>query len=144
MNAEKTHLDAYYLQMFRQFENTRRFTLLSPIAQYDYINEAFLGGGYLRFRKNWDDLHIFQEQFLQWFKDIDAKDAESSHWYNPYEDYSTTKKPVAVDQIPQYREQVVPFTQRFLFISDYLMAMVVMTAVLFGACFYLFVKYDVR
>ncbi|MDR1203440.1 MAG: hypothetical protein LBL58_17665, partial [Tannerellaceae bacterium] len=144
LNAEKPQRDAYYLQMFRQFEDTRRFTLLSPIAQYDYINEAFLGGGYLRFRKNWDDLHIFQEQFLQWFKDIDAKDADSPHWYNPYEDYSTSKKPVAVDQIPQYREQVAPFTQRFLFISGYLMVMIVMIAVLFGACFYFFVKYDVR
>ncbi|MDR3141739.1 MAG: ABC transporter permease [Tannerellaceae bacterium] len=144
MSAEKMHRDAYYLQMFRQFENTRRFTLLSPIAQYDYINEAFLGGGYLRFRKNWDDLHIFQEQFLQWFKDVDAKDAESPHWYNPYEDYSTSKKPVAADQIPQYQEQVAPFTQRFLFISGYLMAMIVMIAVLFGACFYFFVNYDIR
>jgi ABC-type transport system involved in multi-copper enzyme maturation permease subunit len=144
LSAEKPHWDAYYLQMFRQFENTRRFTLLSPIAQYDYINEAFLGGGYLRFRKNWDDLHIFQEQFLQWFKDIDAKDADSPHWYNPYEDYSTSKKPVAVDQIPQYQEQVAPFAQRFLFISGYLMAMIGMIAVLFGACFYFFVKYDVR
>jgi ABC-type transport system involved in multi-copper enzyme maturation permease subunit len=144
LNAEKVHQDAYYLQMFRQFEDTRRFTLLSPIAQYDYINEAFLGGGYLRFRKNWDDLHIFQEQFLQWFKDIDAKDADSPHWYNPFKDYSTSKKPVAVDQIPQYREQVAPFAQRFLFISGYLMVMIVMIAVLFGACFYFFVKYDVR
>ena len=101
MNAEKTHKDAYYQQMFRQFENTRNFTMISPIAQFDYINEAFLGGGYLRFRKNWDDLHIFQEQFLQWFKDIDAKDQDSPHWYNPYEDYSTRKKPVSVDQRPQ-------------------------------------------
>jgi ABC-type transport system involved in multi-copper enzyme maturation permease subunit len=144
LNAEKIHRDAYYLQMFRQFEDTRRFTLLSPIAQYDYINEAFLGGGYLRFRKNWDDLHIFQEQFLQWFKDIDAKDTDSPHWYNPFEDYSTSKKPVAVDQIPQYREQIAPFAQRFLFISGYLMVMIVMIAVLFGACFYFFVRYDVR
>jgi ABC-type transport system involved in multi-copper enzyme maturation permease subunit len=144
LSAEKTHRDAYYLQMFRQFENTRSFTLLSPIAQYDYINEAFLGGGYLRFRKNWDDLHIFQEQFLQWFKDVDAKDADSPHWYNPYESYSTSKKPVAVDQIPQYQEQVAPFAQRFLFISGYLMAMIGMIAILFGACFYFFIKYDVR
>ena len=65
MNAEKRHKDTYYLQMFRQFENTRSLTIISPIAQFDYINEAFLGGGYLRFRKNWDDLHIFQGQFLQ-------------------------------------------------------------------------------
>jgi len=144
MNAEKKHKDAYYREMFQQFENTRRFTLLSPIAQYDYINEAFLGGGYLRFQKNWNDLHIFQEQFLQWFKDVDAKDADSPHWYNPYEDYSTSKKPIAVNQIPQYQEQVVPFAQRLLFIIGYLIVMFIMIAVLLGACFYFFVRYDVR
>jgi ABC-type transport system involved in multi-copper enzyme maturation permease subunit len=144
MNAEKKHRDAYYQQMFRQFENTRSFTLLSPIAQFDYINEAFLGGGYLRFRKNWDNLHIFQEQFLQWFKDIDAKDTESPHWYNPYEDFSTSKKPVSVDLIPQYMEQQTPFAERIQFISNYLMVMVLMIIVLLGLCFRFFVKYDVR
>ncbi len=144
MNAEKRHKDAYYQQMFQQFENTRRFTLLSPISQFDYINEAFLGGGYLRFQKNWNDLHIFQERFLQWFKDIDAKDAKSPHWYNPYEDYSTSKKSVSVDQIPQYQEKIAPFSQRLQFISGYLIIMFIMIAVLLGVCFYLFVKYDVR
>ena len=144
MHAEKRHKDAYYQQMFRQFESTRRFTLLSPIAQFDYINEAFLGGGYLRFQKNWNDLHIFQEQFLQWFKDIDAKDSDSPHWYNPYEDYSTSKKPIEVDRIPQYQEQIAPFTQRLQFIAGYLVTMVFMIAVLLGLCFFLFVRYDVR
>ncbi|MDH6303895.1 ABC-type transport system involved in multi-copper enzyme maturation permease subunit [Parabacteroides sp. PF5-5] len=144
MNAEKRHRNAYYQQMFRQFENTRSFTLLSPIAQFDYINEAFLGGGYLRFRKNWSDLHMFQEQFLQWFKDIDAKDDESPHWYNPYESLSTSRKPVSVEQIPQYQEQIAPFADRFLFMSGYLIVMLITIAVLFIACFYFFVRYDMR
>ncbi|MEG1564577.1 MAG: ABC transporter permease subunit, partial [Bacteroides sp.] len=123
MQNEKKYNDAYYLQQFHQFEQTRNFTLLSPIAQFDYMNEAFLGGGYLRFQKNWNDMHLFQEQFLQWFKDVDAKDADSPHWYNPYEDFSTSKKPVAVDQIPQYQEQIASFGQRIQFISGYLIAM---------------------
>ncbi len=144
MNNDKMFNDAYYLQQFRQFEQTRNFTLLSPIAQFDYMNEAFLGGGYLRFQKNWNDLHIFQERFLQWFKDIDAKDSGSPHWYNPYEEYSTSKKAVAVDQIPQYQEQIASFGQRFEFISGYLVAMIITIAVLFMACFYFFTRYDVR
>lgn len=144
MNAQKRHQDAYILQMFQQFEKTRRFTLLSPIAQYDYINEAILGGGYLRVKKNWNDMHKFQEQFLQWFKDIDAKDEESPHWYNPYEDYSTSKKPVAIDNIPQYQEQLAPFTERIQFVFGYLIAMIMMIAIFFGLCFYKFVRYDVR
>jgi ABC-type transport system involved in multi-copper enzyme maturation permease subunit len=144
MNAEKRHKDAYYRQMFRQFESTRRFTLISSIAQFDYMNEALLGGGFLRFQKNWNDPHIFQEQFLQWFKDIDAKDEESPHWYNPYEDYSTSKKPIAVDQIPQYREQIASLAERFRFIAAYFITMIVTIALLLGACFYFFVRYDVR
>jgi len=144
MNAAKLRKDAYSQQMFRQFEKTRSLTVISPIAQFDYINEALLGGGYLRFRKNWDDLRIFQPQFLQWFKDIDAKDDESPHWYNPFEEFSTSKKPVEVDQIPQYQEQIAPFTNRILFVSSYLITIIVTIAVIFGACFYYFVRYDVR
>ena len=144
MNMEKRHRDAYYQQMFRQFENTRSLTVISPIAQFDYINEAFLGGGYLRFRKNWDDIRIFQSQFLQWFKDIDAKDSESPHWYNPNENLSTSRKPVEVDQIPQYREQIASFASRILFVSPYLITMFLVIAVIFGGCFYYFVRYDMR
>ena len=144
MNAEKRHRDAYYRQMFRQFENTRSFTVISPIAQFDYINEAFLGGGYLRFRKNWDDLRVFQSQFLQWFKDIDAKDSGSPHWYNPYEALSTSSKPIEIDQIPRYQEQIAPFAQRIQFVTPYLIALIITIAILFGACFYFFVRYDVR
>lgn len=58
MLSDKKYNDAYYQQQFRQFEQTRNFTLLSPIAQFDYMNEAFLGGGYLRFQKNWSDMHL--------------------------------------------------------------------------------------
>ena len=144
MNAEKRHKDAFFRQMFQQFENTRSLTVISPIAQFDYINEAFLGGGYLRFRKNWDDLHIFQSQFLQWFKDIDAKDADSPHWYNPYEALSTSRKPVEVDQIPRYQEQLAPFVRRIQFVAPYLITMLLTIALFFGGCFYFFVRYDMR
>ena len=144
MLAEKKRNDSYYSQMFGQFEKTRKLTSISPIAQFDYINEAFLGGGYLRFKKNWDDLHIFQEQFLQWFKDIDAKATDSPHWYNPTEDTSTSRQPVSVDIIPQYQEQIAPFGKRLQFVSGYLIVMMLMTVVLFGLCFWRFVRYDVR
>jgi len=144
MNAEKRHRDAYYQQMFRQFEHTRNLTVISPIAQFDYINEAFLGGGYLRLRKNWDDLHNFQPQFLQWFKDIDAKDKDSPHWYNPYENLSTSRKPVAVEQVPQYQEKIASFSQRITFINGYLIALIITIAGLFLASFVVFRRYDVR
>ncbi|MDR2915695.1 MAG: ABC transporter permease [Tannerella sp.] len=144
LNSEKRIRDDYYRQMFRQFEKTRNFTLISPLAQFDYINEAFVGGGYLRFQKNWQDLHVFQEQFLQWFKELDAKDPDSPHWYNYMEDISTSNKPVSVDQIPQYQEQYSPFDKRILFVGGYIIAMVITIAVLLVLCFYFFVKYDVR
>ena len=144
LNMEKRHRDAYYLQMFHQFENTRNLTVVSPIAQFDYINEAFMGGGYLRFRKNWDDIRIFQPQFLQWFKDIDAKDSESPHWYNPNESFSTSRKPVEVEQVPQYRENPASFGQRIQFISGYLIALMLTIALLFVTSFVVFRKYDIR
>lgn len=141
---EKTHRDAYYLQMFNQFEKTRSITLFSPVAQFDYMNEAILGSGYMRFRKNWDDLHLFQTSFLKWFQDLDAKDSESPHWYNPYENLSTTRQKVSVDQVPVYTEQVAGFAERFKAIALYLSVMLIYSAVVFGIVLYRFQRYDVR
>lgn len=144
MLDEKLHRDAYYLQMFNQFEKTRQLTLFSPVAQFDYMNEAVLGGGYLRFRKNWDDLHTFQASFLKWFKDLDEKDSESPHWYNPFENLSTTRQKVTVAQIPKYMEQQASWNERFSAIALYLSVMLVYSALLFGVVLYRFQRYDVR
>ena len=144
MLNEKQHRDAYYADMFRQFENTRLFTMISPMAQFDYMNEAMLGGGYLRFRKNWDDLHIFQTQFLQWFKDLDAKDDKSPHWYNPFENYSTTRQEVSLEQVPIYSEQPANFAQRLGYMRTSLLFLSLLTIGVFAVCFVLLVRYDVR
>jgi ABC-type transport system involved in multi-copper enzyme maturation permease subunit len=142
---EKQHRDAYYADMFRQFENTRLFTMISPMAQFDYMNEAMLGGGYLRFRKNWEDLHIFQPLFEQWFKDLDAKDDQGSpHWYNPYEALSTTRQAVSMDQIPVYTEQPANFVQRLGYMRTSLIFLSVLSLGVFMLCFVLLVRYDVR
>ena len=144
MNSEKQFKDAYYARMFKQFENTRSFTMLSPMAQFDYLNEAMLGGGYLRFHKNWNDLHSFQVQFLQWFKDLDAKDNKSPHWYNPLEDLSTTRQSVSPGQVPVYTEQAANITQRFSYMQMSLFALVITMFAGFTICFMLLVRYDVR
>ncbi|MCK7541195.1 MAG: hypothetical protein MZV63_65070 [Marinilabiliales bacterium] len=81
--AEKGIRDAYYRAMFRQFERTRLVTALSPVSLYEYLTEAVAGGGYPRFRKAWTDMHVYQEQFLSFFKALDAGDTASPHWFNP-------------------------------------------------------------
>ncbi|MDR1153986.1 MAG: ABC transporter permease [Bacteroidales bacterium] len=144
MLNEKQHRDAYYADMFRQFENTRLFTMISPMAQFDCMNEAMLGGGYLRFHKNWDDLHVFQSQFLQWFKDLDIKDDKSPHWYNPHEDYSTTRQEVSLNQVPTYTEQPADFAQRFSYMRTSLIFLSAMVIGVFVVCFVLLARYDVR
>ncbi len=144
MLNEKQHKDAYYTDMFRQFENTRLLTMISPMAQFDYMNEAMLGGGYLRFRKDWDDLHVFQSQFLQWFKDLDIKDDKSPHWYNPYESLSTTRQEVSIDQVPVYTEQPANFAQRFSYMRTSLIFLSAVIIGVFVVCFVLLVRYDVR
>ncbi|MDR1054507.1 MAG: ABC transporter permease [Prevotellaceae bacterium] len=143
-NAEKKHKDAYYNQMFRQFENTRIVAIFSPIMQFDCINEGALGGGYLRFRKNWNDLHIFQESFLKWFKDLDARDEKSPHWYNPYEIISTTQQAVSLDQIPHYTEKAATLAERIAYSQNYLIAMIALFGIVFAFCFVRFLRYDVR
>ena len=144
MNSEKQIRDAYYLDMFRQFERTRLLTVISPVSLFEYMTEAVVGGGYVRFQKVWSDIHIYQNQFLTFFQEIDAQDTDSPHWYNPYEDVSTTRKPVNFNEVPLFEEKAISFGERFAFASIYLLVIVLYTAVIFFLTFMLFVRYDVR
>jgi len=141
---EKKHRDAYYSDMMNQFERTRYFTILSPVALFDYSNEALLGGGYIRFRKNWEDLHVFQEQFLEWFKEKDAEDEGSPHWYNPYERYSTSGLPVNLEEVPRYSESPIRFGERMQYVLPYLIVFIVYIGVVFSLSFIFFMRYDPR
>jgi len=144
MNSEMNIRNVYYQDMFRQLEQTRVLTMISPVTLFEYMNEAVVGGGYLRFQKAWKDLHSFQPQFLQFFKELDANDPDSPHWYNPREDYSTTKKPVSFEQVPLFEEKIISLEERFSFILKYLLIIVIYTAVIFFSTFVIFVRYDVR
>jgi ABC-type transport system involved in multi-copper enzyme maturation permease subunit len=130
-------MGAYYAAQFRQVENTRRLTWVSPLAVFEYGMEALLDGGYLRLHRNYGELQNFKIQFLQWFKDVYAKDPESPHWYNPLEHYSTTKKAVAYEEIPQFAERRATVAERLAETLKYLGVMLVLTIVRFE-------RYDVR
>jgi ABC-type transport system involved in multi-copper enzyme maturation permease subunit len=131
-------------KLFRQVEQTRRWTWISPLSVFEYGSEALLDGGYLRLRKNYNDLQNFKIQYLQWFKDLDAKDEESPHWYNPSEDFSTTKKPVAYEEIPQYIERPTGIGERLSETLKYLMVMLAYMGVMFLATIARFERYDVK
>ena len=144
MNAEKRIRDDFYLSMFRQFDRVRLITALSPLSLYDRLTEAIAGGGYVRFTNAWNDLHAFQAQFLAWFKAKDAQDSNSPHWYNPYEDYSTSKKPVAFSEVPIFRETSLTAGERFHAAAIPLALLGLYVIGLFAITFVLFVRYDVR
>jgi ABC-type transport system involved in multi-copper enzyme maturation permease subunit len=134
----------YYAAQFRQTENTRRWTWISPLAVFEYGTEALLDGGYIRLHHNYGDLQNFKTQYLQWFKDIDAKDPDSPHWFNAYEDYSTTKKAVAYEEIPQYAERPATVAERLSETLKYLMVMLAYMGVMFVLTVIRFERYDVR
>ena len=142
--AEKGIRDAYYRTMFRQFERTRLVTALSPVSIFEYLAEAVAGGGYLRFRKVWDDMHIYQGQFLNFFKALDAADKGSPHWYNPNENISTTRKAVAFEKVPQYEERPLSLGDRVGPALRYLVIDIFMASLVYFLTFILFVRYDVR
>lgn len=144
MQSEKRIRDAWYGQMISQVERTRMITYLSPVSLFQYMSESVVGGGYVRFRKNWDDLHLFQGQFLTFFKDKDAADKDSPHWYNPYEDYSTTKKKVSLGEAPQYRERTISLIERISDAGIFFMLMTLYATAIFSLTFVLFARYDVR
>ena len=144
LNAEKAIRDDYYQAMFRQFERTRLLTALSPVSLFEDLTEAAVGGGYARFRKAWSDIHVYQGQFLNIFKVLDAADSGSPHWFNPNEDISTTRKPVAFERVPQFAEQPMSFGDRLAPVLKYLLFGVFTACVVFLATYILFVRYDVR
>lgn len=144
LQAEKGIRDAYYAAMFRQFERTRLATALSPVSLFEYLTEAAAGGGYPRFRKAWEDMHVYQEQFLGFFKALDAADKDSPHWYNPHENVSTTRKPVAFEKVPQFAERPMPFAARVGPALKYLLINAFVLSFVYLLTFLLFVRYDVR
>lgn len=144
MNAEKHIRDAYVNDMIRQLERVRLVTLVSPVSLFEHMSETIVEGGYSRILKNWSDMHLFRERFFDYFKEKDANDPESPHWYNPFEDYSTTRKGVNFEETPVYNEIPHAIHQRIAALAPYFMATVVYAAVVFFATFILFVRYDVR
>ncbi len=144
LQAEKGIRDAYYQAMFGQFERARLVTALSPVALFEYLTEAVAGGGYLRFRKAWDDMHVYQGQLLNFFKALDAADKDSPHWYNPAENVSTTRKPVAFEQVPRFEESPLSLADRLGPALKYLIINIFTASAVFFLTFILFVRYDVR
>jgi len=144
LEAEKGIRDAYYRTMFRQFERTRLVTALSPVSLFEVLTEAVAGGGYLRFRKAWDDMHVYQGQFLNFFKALDAADKDSPHWYNPNENVSTTRKAVVYERVPQFAERPLALVGRAGPALKYLIINIFMAGAVFLLAFLGFVRYDVR
>ena len=134
----------YGSKLSNQLEKTRLWTWISPLAVFEYGTEALLDGGYLRLHKNYTDLQNFKIQYLQWFKDLDAKDDKSPHWYNAREDFSTTKKPVIYEEIPQFVEQPTGIGKRLAETMKYLAIMLTYMGVMFFVTILRFEKYDVR
>ncbi len=144
MLSEKNIRDNHDQAMFRQFERTRLVTAVSPVSLFEYMTEAVVGGGYVRFQKDWKDMHVYQGQFLNFFKTLDAGDKESPHWFNPSEDVSTTRKPVTFEKVPQFEELRMSFADRVAPVMKYLLIGVFYLCAVFLLTYVLFVRYDVR
>lgn len=144
MQGEKEIRDAWYQDQFSQYVKTSRLTCVSPMFAFEMANERLLDGGFQRFSKNWDDLHTHQAQFLEWFKTFDAKDKNSPHWLNPYEDYSTSKQAINIGEVPVYTEKIVPMNRRLTQSGVYIALLLGYAAILFFVSFTIFIRYDVR
>jgi ABC-type transport system involved in multi-copper enzyme maturation permease subunit len=142
--AEKAIRDANYRDMFGQIEKTRALTSVSPVATYEFLVEAVVAGGYPRFRKVWDELHAYQELFEDFFRNLDARDPKSPHWFNPKEDVSTTRLKVAFETVPQFAERPMSLADRLRSALRYFAVLAFLTCLVFFATYILFVRYDVR
>jgi hypothetical protein len=130
--------------MMGQFNKTRLLLSLSPVADFEYLSEAVVGGGFPRFQKVWGDFHTYQSQFEAWFKAADAKDSDSPHWYGQTMDVSMTQLPVAFETVPQFAEKTMSFHERFRAAVPFLIRGICMTIFVFSVTYALFRRYDVR
>jgi ABC-type transport system involved in multi-copper enzyme maturation permease subunit len=144
MLSDKQIDDSYYQAMFNQYERSRYITSISPLSLFGFVMETITGGGYLRFKYNWNALHVYQQQFLDFFKSIDAKDKDSPHWYNPYETYSTTQKPMKFEEMPLYTEKTIPLSNRITKMAFYSGLLLFYIFLVFAVTFIKFVRSDVR
>jgi ABC-type transport system involved in multi-copper enzyme maturation permease subunit len=134
----------HYAMQFRQVDNTRRRTWLSPLAVFEYGTEALLDGGYTRLRHNYSNLQNFKTQYLQWFKDVDARGDQSPHWYDPYGSFSSTRKAVAYEEIPHFTERRATIAERLAETMKYLGVMLAYIGVMLLLTIVRFERYDVR
>ena len=144
LNSEKKFRDAQVNDMMRQYEQARMLNSISPVSLFERLCEAVTGRGYVRFTNVWNDIHVHQAQFLAFFKDIDANDPDSPHWYNPEESISTTKKPIKFEEAPQFMERRADWSDRFSAGIMSLMMMFFYTVSAFSLSFVLFLQFDVR
>ncbi|MEA2064057.1 MAG: ABC transporter permease subunit [Gemmatimonadota bacterium] len=144
MLAEKRIKDAWNNDLFYQFNGSRKLAAVSPVSLFESLCEAVVGGGYGRLQKTWDDIRNYQSVLLTWFKEIDANDEKSPHWYNPVEAYSTTRKGVSWETVPQFVEQKPTLAERFTAARLSLALLIIYTALAFALSFVLFLRYDVR
>lgn len=131
-------------KQLNQVDRMRRWTWISPLAVFEYGQEALLDGGFPRLQKNYADMQNFLIQYERWFKDVDAKDDQSPHWYNPYEPFSTTRKAVAYEDIPQYVERSTGLAERLAETATYLLVMLTYMAVMLSVAFLRFERYPVK
>lgn len=144
LNRIRTIRDSHFNRTFEQYEKLRKLSYISPAALFEVMSEAVVGGGYPRFRHVWSGLHGFQTQFLAFFKEKDAQDQNSPHWYNPWEHFSTSNKPVDFEEVPQYHEKVISLHERLVRLLPYGIVMGFYTAAVFALSCVLFLRYDVR
>jgi ABC-type transport system involved in multi-copper enzyme maturation permease subunit len=144
MLSDKQINDSYYQAMFNQYERSRDITTISPLSLFGFGMETITGGGYMRFQHNWNALHVYQQQFLDFFKSIDGKDKDSPHWYNPYETYSTTRKPTKFEEMPIYTEKNIPLSDRITKMAFYSGLLLIYILLAFSVTFIKFVRSDVR
>jgi ABC-type transport system involved in multi-copper enzyme maturation permease subunit len=144
MLSDKQINDSYYQAMFNQYERSRDITNISPLSLFGYSMETITGGGYLRFQYNWNALHAYQQQFLAFFKNFDEKDKDSPHWYNPYETYSTTRKPIKFEEMTLYEEKIIPLSERITKMAFYSCLLLIYIFLALAVTFIKFVRSDVR
>lgn len=119
--------------MIEQVKVAQNVTRLSPTAAYNYACEAIAGTGPMDFRSFRRQMNVYLEQLRQFV--ISRGEGHSG---------LISRKPVAFEDIPKFREQKPSVPERINSALWDLLIIALFNVIFFMAAYLSFIRYDVR
>jgi ABC-type transport system involved in multi-copper enzyme maturation permease subunit len=134
--------DLYLDKKIHAVRSLMSVNCISPAALLEYAASAAAGTGLSHFERFRLQIGRYRDDLINFYKAQDLKDGVSPHLvFHP--DY-VSKKPVAFESIPRFKEQEPSLAGRVKDAAWYGAGLILYNIIMFGLVFISFQRYDVR